>query len=178
MKSVLITGNSKGVGLEITKDLLENTDFNIVGLSRGTTKDLESLILQYGKRITHINFDLSKSDQIPQLYLQKLKQHGPFVGYINNAATAYDDIITNANLDKLEEMYHVNVFSTFILTKYILRDMLLHQTKGSIVHISSISAHTGYKGLSMYASTKGALEAFSKNTFVQTAFAQVLWKQT
>jgi len=32
------------------------------------------------------------------------------------------------------------------------------------VHISSIGVHTGYKGLSMYASTKGALEAFSKNT--------------
>ena len=32
------------------------------------------------------------------------------------------------------------------------------------MHVSSISAHTGYKGLAMYASTKGALEAFSKNT--------------
>lgn len=41
---------------------------------------------------------------------------------------------------------------------------MLHNTKGSIVHLSSISVHTGYKGLSMYASTKGALEAFSKNT--------------
>jgi 3-oxoacyl-[acyl-carrier protein] reductase len=42
--------------------------------------------------------------------------------------------------------------------------MILNKIKGSIVHISSISVHTGYKGLSMYASTKGALEAFSKNT--------------
>ena len=42
--------------------------------------------------------------------------------------------------------------------------MLLHRVKGSIIHISSISTHTGYKGLAMYASTKGALEAFSKNT--------------
>jgi len=42
--------------------------------------------------------------------------------------------------------------------------MLFNNIKGSIVHISSISVHTGYKGLSMYASTKGALEAFSKNT--------------
>jgi 3-oxoacyl-[acyl-carrier protein] reductase len=50
-----------------------------------------------------------------------------------------------------------------VLTKYSLRNMLLHKTKGSIIHISSISVHTGYKGLSMYASTKGALEAFSKN---------------
>ena len=61
-------------------------------------------------------------------------------------------------------MYKVNVFSPMMLTKYMLRDMLLNKTQGSIIHISSISAHTGYKGLSMYASTKGALEAFSKNT--------------
>ncbi len=33
----------------------------------------------------------------------------------------------------------------------------------SIVHISSVCAHTGYKGLSMYAATKGAIESFSKN---------------
>jgi 3-oxoacyl-[acyl-carrier protein] reductase len=51
-----------------------------------------------------------------------------------------------------------------MMVKYVLRDMLLNKTKGSIVHISSISAHTGYKGLAMYASTKGAMEAFSKNT--------------
>ena len=42
--------------------------------------------------------------------------------------------------------------------------MLLHNVHGSIVHVSSISVHTGYKGLAMYASTKGAMEAFSKNT--------------
>lgn len=51
-----------------------------------------------------------------------------------------------------------------LFTKYAIRNMLLHHTKGSIVHISSISVHTGYKGLAMYASSKGALEAFSKNT--------------
>ena len=62
------------------------------------------------------------------------------------------------------EMYKVNVFSPMMLTKYIIRDMILNKTYGSIVHISSISVHTGYKGLAMYASTKGSLEAFSKNT--------------
>ena len=61
-------------------------------------------------------------------------------------------------------MYSINVFAPMILTKYTLRQMLLHKIEGSIVHISSISTHTGYKGLSMYASSKGALEAFSKNT--------------
>jgi 3-oxoacyl-[acyl-carrier protein] reductase len=77
---------------------------------------------------------------------------------------AYDDIVTNLNLDSLEKMYMVNVFTPMMLTKFVIRQMLLHHIKGGIVHISSISVHTGYKGLSMYASTKGALEAFSKNT--------------
>ncbi len=51
-----------------------------------------------------------------------------------------------------------------ILTKYSIRNMLINKTKGAIIHISSISVHTGYKGLAMYASSKGAIEAFSKNT--------------
>jgi len=61
-------------------------------------------------------------------------------------------------------MYKISVFSPMIITKYMLRNMLYNKIEGSIVHLSSISVHTGYKGLSMYASTKGALEAFSKNT--------------
>lgn len=61
-------------------------------------------------------------------------------------------------------MYRINVFAPMMLTKFVLRNMLFNKYEGSIIHISSISVHTGYKGLSMYASTKGALEAFSKNT--------------
>ena len=85
-------------------------------------------------------------------------------GFVNNAANAYDDIITNLDLDKLKLMYNVNVFSPLMITKFVIRNMILNKTKGSLVHISSISTQTGYKGLAMYASTKGALEAFSKNT--------------
>lgn len=77
---------------------------------------------------------------------------------------AYDDIVTNLSLPKLQTMYAVNVFTPMMITKYVLRNMLLHHTCGCIVHISSISVHTGYKGLAMYASSKGALEAFSKDT--------------
>ena len=61
-------------------------------------------------------------------------------------------------------MFRINVYSPMMLTKYAIRDMLVSKIKGSIVHISSVSAHTGYKGLAMYAATKGAIEAFSKGT--------------
>tara|TARA_A100001011_G_scaffold117637_1_gene124149 strand:- start:2694 stop:3371 length:678 start_codon:yes stop_codon:yes gene_type:complete len=148
MKNILLTGDSKGLGENIKRKLLDS-GYNLIGLSRSSSD---------------IQYDLSNVDGIKDLYLNIIKERGPIDGYINNAAYAYDDIITNLNSDRLMEMYKVNVFSPMMLTKYVIRDMILNKTNGSIVHISSISVHTGYKGLAMYASTKGSLEAFSKNT--------------
>ena len=145
-KNIILTGDSKGLGSEIRRKLEKR--YNVIGVSR-TSDD--------------IRFDLSNTERIKNLYHNDIKKFGPIYGLINNAAVAYDDLATNLNLASLKKMYDINIFSTFMLTKYIIRDMLLNKTKGSIVHISSISAHTGYKGLSMYASTKGALEAYSKN---------------
>jgi 3-oxoacyl-[acyl-carrier protein] reductase len=157
-KNILVTGISKGLGFEISKILLDKS-YNVYGLGRNSNSDLEKY-----DNFKFINIDLfnveSLEDNLKDLIGNGVSIHG----FVNNAAHAYDDIITNMNLDKLEEMYKVNVFSPLIITKFVLRNMIYHKVKGSIVHISSISVHTGYNGLSMYASTKGALEAFSKNT--------------
>ena len=167
MKTVIITGDSRGVGLRITKELLAN-NFRVIGISRTGTKENDLLINEYGEdKYIHINYNLLDVDGIKELYKNKLRpltREFGIYGFVNNAAMAYDDIITNLNHEALDKMYKVNVFSPMMMVKYVLRDMLLNKTKGSIVHISSISAHTGYKGLAMYASTKGAMEAFSKNT--------------
>ena len=167
MKTIILTGDSRGVGNSIARVLLEN-DYRLIGISRTRSNEIESLIKEYGEeKYTHINFDLSNVNEVKNLYkkqLRPLTKLNGIYGFVNNAAMAYDDIITNLNLDRLEMMYKVNVFSPLMMTKYMLRDMLLNKTQGSVIHISSVSAHTGYKGLSMYASTKGALEAFSKNT--------------
>lgn len=166
-KTVLLTGDSRGVGHSITKELLSQ-GYSIIGLSREKSAEIEELERKYDEsKYVHINYDLNDVDGIKDLYKKmirpKTKENGLYA-FVNNAAMAYDDIITNLNVDALEKMYRVNVFSPMMITKYVLRDMLLHRNKGNIIHISSVSAHTGYKGLAMYASTKGALEAFSKNT--------------
>lgn len=167
MKTILLTGDSRGVGNSIAKELL-GKGYRVIGLSRTLTEEIKSLIQIYGEqKYVHINYDLLNVEGIKELYkkqLRPLTKETGFSGFVNNAAMAYDDIITNLNYETLDQMYRVNVFSPMMITKYMLRDMLLNKVKGSVVHISSISAHTGYKGLAMYASTKGAIEAFSKNT--------------
>lgn len=164
MKWIIVTGDSKGVGREITAQILRETAYGVIGISRSRREVNEDLFEAYPDRYERIAFDLSDVTSVKELYLKQIKKIGPIYGLVNNAAMAYDDIISNLNVDDLEAMFQVNVFAAMHLTKYAIRDMLLRKISGSIVHISSISAHTGYKGLSMYAASKGALEAFSKNT--------------
>lgn len=162
--NILLTGISKGLGVRLTERLLSN-GHNVWGLSRSKSEKLGLLLEAYPNQLKWLSYDLSDTDNIRnKIFKEWIGLQTPLHGFVNNAALAYDDIVTNLNIEPLKKMYRVNVFSPMMITKYAIRQMLLHQIKGSIVHLSSISVHTGYKGLAMYASTKGALEAFSKNT--------------
>jgi len=140
-RNVIITGCAGGLGQALIKSLEE--DFMILPLTRN-------------------QIDLSKEDELKKFLKQYLA--GKVIhGLVNNAATAYVDLVTGVDMKKVEEMFRVNVYACFLLTQYVIRNMILHDTKGSLVHISSICTQTGYTGLSFYAAAKGALEAFSKS---------------
>lgn len=160
----LVTGCSRGVGLEICRALLKQ-GHDVYGIARTYSEEFKRMEEEYESFVHFKSVDLSDAESVRNSIFKEFVPNSiPLHGFVNNAAIAYDDIVTNLNLSRLEAMYKVNVFTPMMITKYSLRNMLLHHTKGSIVHISSISAHTGYKGLAMYASSKGALEAFSKDT--------------
>lgn len=163
-RNILVTGVSRGLGIEIAQTLLQDENVSVYGLSRSKPAELEELINQYPDRMKWMEYDLSDSVNVKKIFREFVGIKTPLHGFVNNAAMAYDDIVTNLNLDRLKAMYDVNVFTPMMMTKSFIRHCLLHNVKGSIVHISSISVHTGYKGLAMYASSKGALEAFSKDT--------------
>jgi 3-oxoacyl-[acyl-carrier protein] reductase len=163
-KNILVTGCSRGVGLEICRVLLREGN-TVYGVARTHTEEFEALEKEYAGRVFFKSVDLADSEGARKSIFRSFVTNEIVLhGFVNNAAVAYDDIVTNLNLKRLKDMYDVNVFTPMMLTKYAIRNMILHKTKGSIVHISSISVHTGYKGLAMYASSKGALEAFSKDT--------------
>lgn len=165
MRNILVTGVSRGLGIAIVKALLEEGEVCVYGISRSKSEELGKLIEDNPERLRWLRYDLSNVDDIHKIMFKDFIGFDiPLHGFVNNAAIAYDDIVTNLAYEPLQKMYQVNVFAPMMITKYALRQFLLHHVKGSIIHLSSISVHTGYKGLAMYASTKGALEAFSKNT--------------
>jgi len=162
-KNILVTGSSKGLGLVITTRLLAE-GYSVISINRTISEPLAELSKTYSDRLRILLFDLENPDKLNSFFKDNISFDTPLHGFVNNAAIAYDDLVTNLRIESLEQMFRVNVFSPMILTKLVIRHMLFHKIEGSLVHLSSVSVHTGYKGLAMYASTKGALEAFSKNT--------------
>lgn len=163
-KNILVTGVSQGLGLAIAESIIA-AGWTVYGVSRRHSQEYAAFQEKHPGRVHFQAFDLAGVDQVKDdLFGRFLPFSVPLHGYVNNAAMAYDDIVTNLDAARLRAMYDVNVFAPMMVTKYAIRHMLFNRVQGSIVHISSISVHTGYKGLAMYASTKGALEAFSKNT--------------
>jgi len=160
--NILLTGGSRGLGLAITKQQLE-LGHSVFVVNRTQSPELSQLLQQYKERAVFVECDLSNPATIKEaVFGRNIGNDVPIHGFVNNAAMAYDDLVSNLDTDKVETMFQVNVFSPMVLTKLVIRNMLLHQTAGSMVHVSSICSHKGYKGLAMYAATKGALEAFSK----------------
>jgi len=162
--NILLTGASRGLGLAIANALLQK-GHTVYAISRSESQELADLKNKFKDNLFFKSVDLSNPDiSRKEIFAADfISASVKLDAFVNNAAVAYDDIATNMNLQKLENMFEINVFSPMILTKYFIRQCLLHSNRAAIVHISSVSAHTGYKGLSMYAASKGALEAFSKN---------------
>ena len=164
MKNILVTGITQGLGLK-TVEILLSKGYNVYGVARRKVDAFAELRYKHQDGFELILTDLADIESSMNIIFREIISYDiPIHGFVNNAAMAYDDVISNLQYDPLLKMYQINVFAPMMITKNVIRNMLLHKVQGSIVHISSISVHTGYKGLAMYASTKGALEAFSKNT--------------
>jgi len=81
---------------------------------------------------------------------------------VNNAGLGTDGLLTNLHVTQIEALVRLNTVAPIVLTKHILRSMMLKR-EGRIVNVSSIIAQTGYSGLSVYGATKASMIGFTKS---------------
>lgn len=161
--TVLVTGATRGLGLEIARSLLDGGR-DVIGTGRSENDAVRGLRAEYGAKFDFFTCELAQDGHaITNVLSSALPVEVKITGLVNNAAIAYDDLVTNVDAKRLEQMFHVNTIVPILLTRFAIRRMLLHNIPGALVHISSVSAHTGYKGLAMYAATKASLEGLSKS---------------
>lgn len=162
MKKVLVTGASRGLGLAITKRLLDD-GYHVIGLSRLVSDEFLDLITDGTvDRISHIPFDLNNTEDIPRMFQDIHACHGSLYGLVNNAALGNDGVLATMHHSDIARLIRVNLEAPILLAKFASRQMLVAR-QGRIVNISSIIGHTGYSGLSVYAATKSGINGFTRS---------------
>ena len=162
MKTILLTGPARGLGLAISKKLLSE-GYRVIGVSRKLTSDFEKLMSEKFSGEAHfISYDLEKLKEIPELVNGITRKYGKIYGLVNNAGIAFDGVLATMHGTEISKVLRINLESAIVITKYACRSMLTN-SEGRIINISSIIASTGFNGLSVYAASKAGLEGFMRS---------------
>jgi 3-oxoacyl-[acyl-carrier protein] reductase len=159
--STVVTGGSRGLGLEIVKALNAENRKTVV-LSRNPSSELKALVESSQGLVVYKTFDCAKTDAIAPIAREIIATHGPIEALVNNAAVGTNGMLTTLSHDTIENTINVNLLAPILLAREFGKHMLA-QGHGRIVNVSSINAFTGYSGLSVYAATKAGLIGFTKS---------------
>ena len=160
-KIALITGGNSGIGLATARKLKEmGYHVHIAGRDPGKTKQAASTL---GAKA--LVADIERLSDIQSL-ITPFEETGLDV-LINNAGIAQAISIGQYDEQTFNQHFYINVRGPLFLIQSLLP--ALEKRKGSITTVSSIITQRGVPGCAIYAATKGAIEAFTRNLAVELA---------
>jgi len=161
-KTVLITGATSGIGLELAK-LFARDHYNMVIISRKPAnlgKAEEILKAEGAGEITPIVKDLSVPGSAREIYTM-IKGKGILIDVlVNNAGVGEYGLFRDTDHEKEVSLIQLNISSMVELTKCCLGDML-SAGSGRILQLGSVSSYQPTPRLTVYAATKAFILAFS-----------------
>ncbi|WP_430615135.1 SDR family NAD(P)-dependent oxidoreductase [Flavobacterium sp. JP2137] len=156
MKNVIITGTSRGIGLEMALQFAAE-GHRVLALSRKLADELAG-----NENIVCLSVDITKAAdlQLVNDYIQKNWTHVDIL--INNAGAIVNKSFEDIKAEEFEYVYRVNVFAVASLIQLCLP----YLNNGShVVSISSMGGIQGsmkFPGLAAYSSSKGAVITLSE----------------
>jgi 3-oxoacyl-[acyl-carrier protein] reductase len=165
MRNIIVTGGTRGLGLGIARKLT-GSGYRVLAIARRESREFTSLLESLEPaRLESLHFkpfDLQNTAGIPDLVKSVRKQFGPIYALVNNAGAGTSGVLATMPDRQIEELVLLNTVSAIMLTKYVVRAMMVDKG-GRIVNIASIVASTGYSGLSVYSATKASLIGFTRS---------------
>lgn len=156
MKTIIITGTSRGIGAEMVKQFAAE-GHTIISLSRNSNPEFANL-----PNVYYNSVDLSNEASVAAFAIELKNQFKNIDILIHNAGTIVNKPFAEISSADFEYVYKVNVFGVAALTKAVLPLM----NKGShVVTISSMGGIQGsskFPGLAAYSSSKGAVITLSE----------------
>ena len=165
MKTVIVTGGTKGLGKAIAKVFaLHNYNLILTYLhddasALQTKKELE----QFNSKVMIVKSDVSSEQEVIKLLDSVKSKFESIDVLINNAGIAIDTTLEDKTVDNFKRILDTNLIGPFLTSKYIGRFMF-NQGYGKIINISSTNAiDTYYKESLDYDASKAGLNSLTLN---------------
>jgi NAD(P)-dependent dehydrogenase (short-subunit alcohol dehydrogenase family) len=155
----LVTGASSGIGLGITRALLER-GYRVVGNSRSISKSKE---LKFSADLVLVDGDIGKKETAVKVVDVAMKHFGRIDLLVNNAGIYLPKPFTEYTPEDFETMIGANVAGYFFVTQQVVAQMR-NQKSGHIVSISTVLTDQPLAGahISLPVITKSTIPAFSR----------------
>lgn len=156
-KTILVVGASKGIGFATSKMLLEK-GYSVIAVSRNveTLKDA----FQADINVNFFSYDFSQIDSIQSFAEDVNNECGPINGIVCSAGTQLTMPMSMNKPDTVKKIFSLNTFAPIEIIRCFSKKKMISENGASFVLISSLSAHEGSIGQSLYGASKGAIEGF------------------
>ena len=163
MKTIIVTGGSRGIGASIVKELA-NKDYNIVlnyNNSEKQAKQIQKELLEKNIKIEIFKADVSKRENVKDLVKFALEKFKTIDVLINNAGIDQVKMFMDITDEDWNKMIQTNLNSVFYCTQEVLPTMI-HNKEGNIINISSIWGITGASCEVHYSVAKAGIDGMTK----------------
>jgi len=156
MKTIIITGTSRGIGAELVKQFAAE-GHTVISLSRNSNPELENLPNVYYKSV-----DLSNDASVAEFAVALKDQFKNIDILIHNAGTIINKPFAEISSADFEYVYKVNVFGVAALSRAVLPLMANGSHVVTISSMGGIQGSSKFPGLAAYSSSKGAVITLSE----------------
>jgi NAD(P)-dependent dehydrogenase (short-subunit alcohol dehydrogenase family) len=173
-KVALITGGDSGIGRAVAIAFAKQGADVAIGYlnEHPDAEETKRLVEEKGRRCIVLAGDIGDSTFCREMVNRVVTELGGLDILVNNAAEQTDqDRLEDISDEQLERTFRTNIFSMFYLTRAALPQ--LRDRKGVVINTTSVTAYRGTEHLLDYASTKGAIVAFTRSLAKNLAAAGV-----
>lgn len=161
-KVALVTGATKGIGLDICKVLADaGADIAAVGRDKAGLAEVRAAVEALGRKCVTIEADLAGAEGPVAAARTALQSFGTIDILVNNAGIALVDSLLDASIADWDQTMAVNLRAPFLLAKELAPKMIA-QRSGKIINISSQAGVVAIDGHAAYSASKGGLNMLTK----------------